>query len=367
MTDDSCSNRPRLDAVTGEAPKRKLKKMVFSALAVQGVVGLAAMVVSAQAHGNASSHLGAQLDWDFDNFVVRRETLTNPTSPTASLLRDLAGRQAALSNEISTRRQDFDAQRDSLSDRVLKLEDARRSIEGGAYLNNRLQQLTNTLTLRPSTRKVLDLLAGGRGQEASTAIESVSADPLTVLTEYSLVQLDLINYSAVDGFSTPAMIPEIVAVSRAGLAYQRARLPADVAIGASILHNVASAAAPDTGSATAEQQSIGRDAAAEALAIRTQLGETKAIGMAEYMVGIYQYRDRRFADAERTFISARGKLNSTPPNEQQAWATLFLGYSQLALGKAEGQQLVNEARATFGQIGSSYGQRYIVAGIGRNQ
>jgi hypothetical protein len=310
--------------------------------------------------------MGVQLDWDFDNFVIHREALTNPSAPTTSLLQGLERRQAALSSEINAHRQDIEGQSDNFANRVLRLEDTRRFHEEGAVLNSRLRELKNILALRPATRKVLDQLLVGREKEAISAIESSSADPLTVLKEYSLVQLDLMNYSAVDGLSTPATLPAVISVSRAGLAFQKARLPNEASIAASMLHNLASAAAPESGSVTPEQQQIGRDAATEALALRQQLGNVHDIGVAEYMVGVYQYHDKKFADAEKTFSSSRAKLSSTPPNEAYAWATLFLGYTQLDSGKPQGQALVDEARSVFAQIGSSYGQRYVKAGLGKN-
>ena len=365
--DETFSAHEHTDAAVGEAPRRKLKKLVYSALAIQGVVGMAAMVVSAEAHGNASSHAAAQLDWDFDNFVVRRESLTNPNAPTTALLRDLESRQAALIQQINTRVQDFDASIDSLSDNTSKLEDAKEIVGSYASISEQLEQLTDTMVLRPSTKHVLELLTQGREQEAIASIESVSQDPSAVLSEYSLVQLDLINYSAVDGLSTAGMLPAIIAVSQAGVAYQEAHLPAETVLAASILHNLASAAIPDTGSATGDQHNIGRQAASDALAIRTQLGDARAIGIAEYMVGVYQYKDRKLADAENTLAMARAKLTNTATDEQYAWATLFLGYTQLALGKAEGQHLVDEARVSFQKVGSSFGLRYVSAGLSRSQ
>lgn len=158
---------------------------------------------------------------------------------------------------------------------------------------------------------------------------------------------------------------EIILLTQAAVAFQKARLPSELRIEASLLHNLASAAAPDSGTVTPEQSEIGRNAAIEALALRRQLGNDRDIGMTEYMVGVYQYRDKKFSDAEQTFSSAREKLASIPESESYAWVTLFLGYSELALGNNNGQTLIDQAKSIFVQLGSSLGQRYVQSGIGK--
>jgi hypothetical protein len=84
------------------------------------------------------------------------------------------------------------------------------------------------------------------------------------------------NYSAVDGLGTSAMLPAVISVTGAGIEFQKARLPNEPALAASMLHNLASAGAPDAGSVTPEQNQIGRDAAIEALALRQKLGNTQS-------------------------------------------------------------------------------------------
>jgi hypothetical protein len=87
--------------------------------------------------------------------------------------------QAALSSEIDTGRQTPVGESDNLANRIERLEDTHKFVDESALLKGRQQQFKNALTLRPVSRKVLDLLVAGHQAEAIAAIESSSADPLT--------------------------------------------------------------------------------------------------------------------------------------------------------------------------------------------
>lgn len=353
------------DATKAHEPGRKLKKLVFAALVSPAAVSVGLMVGSAQAHGNASSHKGLQLDWSYDNFVIKRETLVSPNAPMTEKLhaleRERAATRAALEVTVRSVEQNLGA---STRTRIQVLGETQVLAQSEEKSSKELRQLQDSLLLRPSTRAVLNFLAQNDQAGAISAIESAGT-PEMVLIEYSLIQLDLMNYGVVGGYSTPTFLPEIIVITRAALTYQGTHTASDTRTAAGLLHNLASAAAPDRGNVTQEQFKIGSDAADRALKLRQQLGDPQAIGIAEYMVGVYQLRAKDFPGAEALFSSAAAKLRIGNNKEALAWNLLFLGYAQQAVGKSDAAANVELARKLFADLNNDYGIAYITAGVGR--
>jgi hypothetical protein len=347
---DAQTVKPSGDAVYARG---KLKRLVFGALIANGAVGAGLLAVSAQAHGNASSHAAAQLDWTFDNFTLRRETLLNPSSPSTELLSTLDRERRENQNALGEINKSLNgASTLTLAQRTQLRTEAQRLSESSLKLRAESMKINDRLALTPLSRQVITLLQAGDAKAAASAIEA-SGNPETVLRNYSLVQLDLRNLGAVDGKDTPVFFSEVLAVTQAGVAYQEKAAPGDTASAAGLLHNLASAASPDRGVMTAEQTRIGREAAEKALQIRKSLGQAESIAIAEYMVGVYAFKAGDVAKAETMFTDSVTKLQPTSNKEALAWSTMYLGKTQERQSKATARQNLDRARTFFESVKNS--------------
>lgn len=352
------------------AQNSKLRRLVFGALIANGAVGLGLIAVSAQAHGNASSHNPLQLSWNFDNFVIQRENLLAPDSISTDLLRNLDAELTRTNTALDNVNRSLEASPGaSLAERTKWLAESRRLSENAAQLRAQSAQTQARLALRPLSREVLNRLEAGDASAAFATIESAGS-PQKVLDAYSAVQLDLRAYGAVDGADTPALLPEIEALTKAAIAYQQQRAPDDLGAAASLLHNLASSASPDRGSVTEAQTKAGLAAAEKALQLRKQIGEKDAIAIAEYMVGVYRYKAGDTKAAAKLFADSATKLEASGNKEAYAWSSLFLGMAQSsqpstsAAGAgtsdaAKGKKNIDRARTLFAQANNTFALDYI--------
>jgi len=333
-----------------EPPKKRVRRLVFGSLVANSALGLAAFAgISAEAHGNASSHKGAQINWNFDTFVVSRESMLSPDAAATGLLKDIQKDTLATKVNLIKHQNFMMAQPGpDTFQRMQHTNTARALNQEALRLELQLRQSLDRLQLSPLSSLVLDQLTAGKPDEAIKIIES-SGTVDKVLSNYSLVQLDLYNYGAIAEFSSPQYLAEIKAVTNAALAYQQSAAPAALDVRAGFLHNLASAAAPDTGTVSAADAAAGMAAAQEALKLRKQLGEPRAIGVAEYMVGIYHYRAGKNAAAQQAFTNSLAQLQAPEYVEDRAWSRLYLGLAKKAAGDKGGEALVNQAREAFKQ------------------
>lgn len=336
--------------------KCKIRRAVIGTMLAGGALGIVGM--TAQAHGNASSHSKLSLDWNFDNFVVNRESLINPGTagidPIVTLdreVRDAVSARDAL-RALSERPDE------PLSNRMQNLGRSRLMNERALGLDLTLKQATTQRALTPLSRNVLSQLQANNPAGAVTLIER-SGTPEEVLGVYATVQLDLYNYGAVDGRSTLALANEIIRICDAAIAYLSANAPNDLPALGGFLHNLASAALPDIGDPTPAQFQAGRAAAERAIEIRRRTSDPVTTGIALYLAGVYSLKAREYERAEQQLRQSIQLLENTARVNDLAWSKAYLGLTRLAQGDAAGAALVNEARESFRRSGNQFGLQYL--------
>ena len=357
-------NDEKLNKIKKAKAKKKLRRIVYGSMALGGAIGLAGL--NAQAHGNASSHKEAQLSWNFDDFVIEREVIQETYPREISVVTNLRDNMEILERNRDSFRQpgnfNFDALNDDevpklggKVDNILSDQLAANQILSNQLSINSVKQIT---ALTPTTKEVLQLLQSNDIKGAIKVIENTPKRD-DVLSRYSIVQLDLYNYGAIDQFSTATFADEIVKITKAGLHYQKTKAPKELAARAGLLHNLASAVLPDKGSATAYQFKTCRNAAIEALKIRKGLEDKVGTGIAEYMVAMFDYRANDFAAAEKRLEQSLELLDGSYRVQDIAWSKLYLGLSKIAQGDRSGQKLINQVRNEFKEAGNSYGLTYL--------
>lgn len=364
MDDNHEKSELEASKIKKQKAKKKLRRLVYGSMAVGGAIGLAGM--TAQAHGNASSHMEAQLRWNFDNFVIEREGVRANFPDQIGTLERLQSSQERMGLERLEFRQannfDFAALNDDEMpilgqkvDNIVQYQNVGNQMLNNQVVINSIKQQTS---LTPLSRSVLQQLQSGNTKKAIALIEDGN-DVKQVLSTYLVVQLDLYNYGAIDQFSTATFTDEIISISKAGLAYQKNHAPDDLGARAGMLHNLASSTLPDKGTARPDQVKFGRDAAIEALKIRKRMGDPGTIAVAEYMVGVFDYKEGNFDDAQKYFKASLKNLDGTLRFQDIAWSKLYLGLSQLSKGDNGGKELVYEVRKEFEQSGNDYGLLYL--------
>jgi hypothetical protein len=346
--------------------KKKLRLILYGSVAAGSVMGLAG--ITAQAHGNASSHGEAQLSWNFNDYVIKREDLKTTYPREIEKLEIFQEDIEQLSNSRRLFKETINFNYGALNDNeipnlVSKLDKIDGdNIEAIQILSNQItvNSIKQSTALSPITKEVFQNIKSGNYKQAIKVIESASSAK-DVLSNYSIVQLDLYNYAVVDQLSTAQLTDEIIKISRAALNYQKSKAPKELATRAGILHNLASAAQPDHGTATASQTKAGRLAAEEALKIRTSLGDKPSIAVAEYMVGVYDYKANKLENAHMHFEKSLELLTNSHRVQDIAWSTLYLGLTKLKMNDKSGNELVEKVRQTFAEEGNKMGLAHIVS------
>ena len=354
------SGKP-LKSIKNSNSKKKLRQLVYGSMAVGGALGMAGM--TAQAHGNASSHLEAALAWNFDDFVIQRESLVKAYPNEIETLTGLQDQDREFGLQRNTYIEADVNFADNIRDasdlgkklsRIISDKITENRILSNQILINSVKQAT---ALTPMSAQVLQHLSNGETEKAIALIE-IGDSVDDVLSRYSVVQLDLYNYGAVNQFSTATFTSEILDISKAALEYQNSNARDNLGARAGFLHNMASAALPDRGTATKDQTSTGKKAAEEALEIRQKLQRAENIGIAEYMVGVYDYRAGDYKAASTRFEASLDLLGNQANQQDVIWSKLFLGFSKLNQDDQEGQELINQARAEFEESNNDYGLQY---------
>ena len=365
-----------------KAAKHNLGKLVFGTMVTGGALGLAGL--TAQAHGNASSHAELALRWNFDDYVVQRELRMHPGAESTALqdrYQRLSKIEKLLGGAKTGTGMVGGIRADALDTKMLgaKALGADGGVDGGGAPANwrenassfddlqrerfslglSLARAKEGLALTPASRDALAALEAGNKMSAGAALEGDT--PSKTLANYIVLQTDLYNLGAVGGLSTPAYLKEITAVSKDALSLQEKQAPGDLAARGAILTNWASAAAPDIGRVSDADTSAGRAAAEQALKAYRELGNPDFIGRALYMVGVYDYRAGDYAAAQAHFADSLKTLDGSKDGNSIAWSKLYLGLSQRAQQPKSKSAAANieAARAYFASVSDQYGLDYI--------
>jgi hypothetical protein len=321
-----------------------------------GALGMAGL--TAQAHGNASSHASLSLDWNFDDFVINREKLLNPDGADSDPLLQLDQELREVYEHSAKLRQESEVPGASVSDRLESVTESRLLDERAMGLELDIKQAATQRALTPLSRNVLAQFQANNPAGATALIER-SGTPRDVLSSYATVQLDFYNFSAVGGRSTTTLTDQIITLSDAAIAYQERNAPNDLVALGGFLHNLASAALPDIGQATPEQFRIGREAAQRAVDVRRRTNDPVTTGIALYLAGVYSFKASEFDDAEKKLRESIALLENTDRTNDLGWSTAYLGFVRSAQGLEDGTLMVEQARRIFQRSGNDYALQYI--------